>query len=60
MAGAGSRGRRTLETGTGSRRSTNGKNKALIRSGGDIVHGGGGGNSGLINLVHAEGKKERV
>ena len=59
MAGSGSRGRRTLGTGTENRRSMNGKNGALMRVGGDIVHGGGGGNLALLNLVGTEGQGER-
>ena len=48
-----------LGKGTGSRRSMNGQNWAVIR-GGDIVHCGGGGNSTLIDLVGMESKRERV
>ena len=59
MAGSGSRGRRTLGTRTENRRSMNGKNGALMRVEGDIVHGGGGGNLALINLVSTEGQGER-
>ena len=49
-----------MGTGTGSRRSTNGKNGAFFRVRGDMVHGGGGGNLTLIDLIGTEGKKERV
>ena len=42
------------------RRSINGKNWALIRGRGYMVHGGGGGNSALIYLVGEEGQREEV
>ena len=47
MTWAGSRGRRTLGVGTGSRKSTNGENRTLVRGGKDMVHGRGGGNPAL-------------
>ena len=44
MAVVRTRGRRTLERGTRVRRSTDGKNRTLFKSRGDIVHSKGGGN----------------
>ena len=38
----------------------NGKNRAFSRTRGDMVHGGGGGNSTLIDLFGTEGKRERI
>ena len=49
-----------LGTGTGIRRSMNGKNRAFCRARGDMVHRGGGRNLILIDLVGAEDKKERI
>ena len=46
--------------GTGCRRGRNGKNRAIIRGGGDIVQGVGRGNLTLIDLIGTEGKRERV
>ena len=40
-----------METGTGNRRSTNGKNRAFCRAREVMFHGGGGGNLTLIDLV---------
>ena len=39
---AGTPCRRTLGTGKGGRWNINGKNRAFIKGGGDMVHGGGG------------------
>ena len=60
MAVGETRCRGMLGAGTGGRRSTNGKNRALIRSGRDMVHGRDGGNSALIYLVGAEGERKGV
>ena len=57
MARAMARSRRALGKGTGSRRSPNGKNGAFFNARGDMVHGGGGGNLTLIDLVSMEGKR---
>ena len=46
--------------GTGSRRSTNSGNGAIFRARGDMVHGGGGGNPALVDLVGMEGKRVRI
>ena len=54
------RSRRALGTRTGSRRSTKDKNGAFIRARGDMVHGEGGGNLTLIDLISTEGKRERI
>ena len=49
-----------MGTGTGSRRSTYGEKRAVIRGRGNIVHGGGGGNSTVIDLLGMEGKRESL
>ena len=48
------------DMGTGSRRSTNGKNGAFFMARGDMVHCGGKGNLTLIYLVGTEGNRERI
>ena len=54
---AGGRGQspKTLGTGTGGRRSMDGEDRAILRGGGDGVHGKGGGNLALVDLISSEG-----
>ena len=57
MTVARTRSGRTVGTETGNRRTTDSENRALIRAGGDMVQGGGGGDLALVDLVCTEGQR---